>query len=101
MGRYQVALIEWPQGWEPASMDDVPPQRGQILEVIAEDDALFPAVRRAVEHNEAARRKPAGRWAVVVEPGVLGCTWRNARLCTPLSYKVAAIWWPSGWEPPT
>jgi hypothetical protein len=36
---------------------------------------------------------------VVVEPGALGCTWRTARLATPLRYKVAAIWWPAGWEP--
>ena len=30
---------------------------------------------------------------------MLGRYWHSARLCTPLAYKVAAIWWPTGWEP--
>ena len=37
--------------------------------------------------------------AVVVQPGSFGRTWRGARLCTPVAYRVLAIWWPTGWEP--
>jgi len=36
---------------------------------------------------------------VVVEPGSIGRIWPAARLCTPISYVVTAIWWPDGWEP--
>ncbi len=99
MAKYQVSLIERPADWTPASPDDVPPEPGVLLETLAEADDIFAAVRRAVEHNRGAKGQAAGRWAVVVEPGALGCTWRQARLCTPLSYKVTPIWWPLGWEP--
>lgn len=98
MARYQVALIEAPMDWKPESLDAVPPRLGSLLETIAEGDQLFESVRRAIAFNEG-RERSANRWAVVVESGSLGCTWRNARLCTPLAYKVAAIWWPAGWEP--
>jgi len=101
MARYQVALIARPDGWTPATPDDVPAQPAALLEAVAEEDGLFAAVRRAIEHNQQAERAGGDRWAVVVEPGVLGRTWRSARLCTPLSYKVTAIWWPDGWEPST
>jgi len=99
MPKYQVSIIERPEGWVPASPEDVPVNPGKPLEVLNEADELFVAVREAVEYNDRARQTDAARWAVVVEPGTLGKTWRNARLCTPLSYKVVAIWWPGGWEP--
>ena len=99
MGKYQVSLIECPQDWEPGGPDDVPPQPGPLLETLAEKEELFPAVREAIQHNQKAQEEKTGRWAVVVEPGSLGRTWRGARLCTPVSYKVTAIWWPQGWEP--
>ena len=99
MGKYQVSLIERPQDWEPGGLDDVPPQPGPLLDVLAETDELFPAVRQAIRYNQKAGQQETGRWAVVVEPGSLGRVWRAARLCTPVSYKVTAIWWPQGWEP--
>ncbi|MFH1268686.1 MAG: hypothetical protein ABIK89_23415 [Planctomycetota bacterium] len=99
MARYQVSIIETPEGWEPASPDDVPPEPGSPREVLAEADDLFEAVRQAIAHNESPERKNQRSWAVVSEPGSLGRVWRGARLCTPLGYKVTAIWWPSGWEP--
>jgi len=99
MGKYQVSLIECPQDWEPGGPDDVPPQPGPLLETLAEKEDLFPAVREAIQHNQKAQEEKGDRWAVVVEPGSLGRTWRGARLCTPVSYKVTAIWWPQGWEP--
>ena len=52
-----------------------------------------------MEHNESDDARHRGRWAVVVEPGSTGRVWPAARLCTPLTYKVTAIWWPDGWEP--
>lgn len=99
MAKYQVSIIERSQAWQPASPDDVPADPGKPLEVLSEHDTLFAAVRRAVEHNQADQRKSDRRWAVVVEPGSLGRIWRNARLATPLAYKVTGIWWPEGWEP--
>jgi len=99
MARYQVSIIERPEGWQPASPDAVPPEPGSPREVLAEADELFAAVRQAIAHNESPHRQHDRRWAVVVEPGSLGRTWRAARLCTPLAYKVTAIWWPTGWEP--
>jgi hypothetical protein len=99
MAKYQVSLIEFPQAWQPASPDDVPAEPGRPLEMLAEGDDLFATVRRAIEYNESSPCGSTGRWAVVVEPGSAGRRWRNARVCTPLTYKVAAIWWPTGWEP--
>lgn len=99
MAKHQVLLIERPEGWRPASPDDVPPDPGPAVEALRETDELFAAVRRAVVYNEKAERDERKHWAVVVEPASLGRTRVRARLCTPLSYKVAAIWWPSGWEP--
>ncbi len=97
MAKYQVSLVERPVDWQPARPDDVPPNPGKPQSVLAHVDDLFAAVRQAIEHNEAA--SPDNQWAVVIEPGNLGRTWPGARLCTPLAYKVAAICWPTGWEP--
>lgn len=99
MAKYQVSLIERPADWQPTSPDDVPPKPGKPQSVLAREDNLFTAVRQAIEYNESEDSQSAFRWAVVVEPGNLGRTWPGARMCTPLSYKVAAIWWPTGWEP--
>lgn len=99
MAKYQVSLIELPSGWQPKSPDDVPPAPARPTSVLAQADDLFSAVRKAIEHNESTADEPDRRWAVVVEPGSLGRVWPGARLCTPLRYKVAAIWWPTGWEP--
>jgi hypothetical protein len=99
MAGYQVALIEKPEGWEAATPDDSPPNPGALGQVIAESDDLFGAVRRAIQHNEAPQRRDDRRWAVVVQRGSLGRTWPPARLCTPVVYKVTAIWWPVGWDP--
>lgn len=98
MAKYQVALIELPAGWQPQSLDDTPLAPARPTGVLAAADNLFTAVRKAIEHNEAIGEADR-RWAVVVEPGSLGRVWPGARLCTPLRYKVAAIWWPTGWEP--
>lgn len=99
MARYQAVLIDRPSDWTPDSLDDVPPEPGSLGEVLAEADELFAALRVAMEYNRAPPAGAASRWAVVVEPGALGCTWRSARLCTPVRYQVAGIWWPLGWEP--
>ncbi len=99
MAKYEVWMVDCPAGFSGASLDDVPPRPGEVRQVLTESDDLFAAVRAACEFNAKARREGAGRWTVVVEPGCPGQTWPNARLCTPLSYRVAAIWWPEGWEP--
>ena len=91
MGKYKVSLIERPADWQPKSPDDVPPSPGKPHGVLGDTDDLFAAVRQAIQHNETEEGET--QWAVVVEPGNLGRTWPGARLCTPLAYKVAAIWW--------
>lgn len=99
MANYQVSVLERPAGWEPSSPDDAPRVAARPLEVLHECESLFAAVREAIAYNKAEARTRDHRWAVVVEPGALGQMWRNARLCTPLAYKVAGVWWPDGWEP--
>jgi hypothetical protein len=97
MAKYQVAIINRPADWTPECADDVPLELRGPVEVLCESDDLFETVSRAMEHNESDATQR--RWAVVVEPGSTGRAWPNARLCTPITYKVAPIWWPDGWEP--
>ena len=99
MAKYQVAIIRWPEKWKPECADDVPLELNGPVEVLVESDDLFTALDRAIEHNESPEAQRRGRWAVVVEPGSMGRVWPAARLCTPVIYKVTAIWWPDGWEP--
>ena len=99
MAKYEISLIERPQGWRPIGPDDVPAELGRPLAVLGEADNVFAAVRQAIAYNQSAEGEKIQRWAVVVEPGTVGRYWRRARVCTPLAYKVAAIWWPAGWEP--
>jgi len=98
MTKYQVAIVNRPANWEPECADDVPLELSGRVGVLAESDDLFEAVDRAMEHNESGEAQSRGRWAVVVEPGSVGRVWPAARLCTPITYKVTAIWWPDGWE---
>ncbi len=99
MAKYQVSIIERPAQWQPPQPDAVPAEPGKPLRSLADHDSLFAAVRQAIEFNQEQRRESDRHWAVVVEPGAHGRTWRNARLCTPLRYRVVGIWWPGGWEP--
>jgi len=99
MAKYQVAIIHRPENWKPECPDDVPLEWNGPVGMLLESDDLFTAVDRAAEHNESDEARRRGRWAVVVEPGSAGRVWPAARLCTPLTYKVTAIWWPDGWEP--
>jgi len=101
MAGYQVAIVKRSEGFSPAALDEVPAELGHPLEIAAEADDLFVAVRQAVDYNRQSVQQGRNRWAVVVEPGSLGRHWPGARLCTPISYKVTAIWWPEGWEPNT
>jgi hypothetical protein len=98
MAKYQVVIVNRPANWEPESADDVPLELSGRAGALMESDDLFEAVDRAMEHNESPEALERGRWAVVVEPGSVGRVWPAARLCTPLTYKVTAIWWPDGWE---
>lgn len=99
MARYQAVLVDRPANWTPAGPDDVPPEPGQLGEVLAEAENLFAVLRAAMDYNRAPPAESGPRWAVVIEPASPGCTWRSARLCTPIRYQVVGIWWPLGWEP--
>ena len=99
MAKYQVAIINRPPNWTPECADDVPLELNGPVDVLTHSDDLFDAVSQAMEHNESAAAQHRGRWAVVIEPASPGRVWPAARLCTPIIYKVTAIWWPDGWEP--
>jgi hypothetical protein len=99
MPKYQVAIINRPANWKPESADDVPLELSGPVGILNESEDLFEAVSRAMEHNESDEAQRRNRWAVVVEPGSIGRIWPAARLCTPITYRVAPIWWPEGWEP--
>ncbi len=99
MPKYQVAIIDRPANWKPETVDDVPLEFHGSVGVLMESDDLFEAVARAMEHNESPDAQTCNRWAIVVEPGSIGSRWPSARLCTPITYKATAIWWPDGWEP--
>ncbi len=95
MATFRVSLIERPDGWQPTRPDDVPGEPGALGKTLCETDDLLAAVCKAIEHNST----DGADWAVVVEPSAAGVSWPKARLCTPLCYKAAAVWWPEGWEP--
>lgn len=99
MSQYQISLIDRPRSWQPEGPDDVPSSPGKLLDTLGVAEHVFEAVRQAIAYNEAAQREDTGKWAVVVQPGSLGHIWPGARLCTPLRYKIMAVWWPGGWEP--
>lgn len=99
MAKYQVAIVHRPRNWRPECADDVPVDLSDPVGILSESDDLFAAVSAAMEHNESAEAESRGRWAVVVEQGSVGRIWPTARLCTPITYVVTAIWWPDGWEP--
>ena len=99
MSKYQVAIIHRPEKWRPECDDDVPLNLRGPVEVLAESDEFFEAVDSAIEYNRSEASRQRDRWAVVVDPTGTGRHWPAARLCTPLTHKVVAIWWPDGWEP--
>lgn len=101
MGKYQAAVISRPLDWKPACPDDVPLELDGPVEILGQWDDLFEALIQTSEYNQSNEAQLRGRWAVVVEPGSPGRVWPAARLCTPITYKAAAIWWPEGWEPKT
>ncbi len=99
MPKYQVLLIDKPEDWVPRTSDDLPLEIGDRTGELGEFGELFAALRAATQFNEQSQARNEKRWAVVVEADSVGKIWRGVRICTPLEYKIAAIWWPMGWEP--
>lgn len=104
MDAYRVVVIRRPASWRPERPDDAPPEAARWLpgsEVLFESGDLFRAVQRAVDHNELVMSQGTERWAVVVDVAddTKGDNTPAMRVCTPIDYAVAAIWWPEGWEP--
>lgn len=99
MPDYRVVLISVPAEWTPSSPDDVPADPPEPRETLIETGDFFRAVREAIEFNQQEAPIRNGKWAVVCEVGSPGKTWPGLRICTPLRYKIASIWWPAGWEP--
>lgn len=99
MAKYRVVLIDVPEDWIPASPDDLPSHPSEPVGHLTEASDFFAAVRQAIQFNEQPASQRNGRWAVVCEVGSPGKIWPGLRICTPLRYKIASIWWPAGWEP--
>jgi hypothetical protein len=99
MSIYRVVITEAPPDWNPDGLDDVPPHPPEPKTHQSEHSDLFAAVQAAIEHNRQVQGGQNREWAVVCEVGSCGKTWRGLRICTPLRYKIASIWWPAGWEP--
>lgn len=99
MAVYRVLTTECPPDWNPVGWDDCPPRPAEPQADLGEYKNLFAAVQAAIAYNQAACAENARQWAVVCEVDALGKIWRGLRICTPLRYKIASIWWPAGWEP--
>ncbi len=103
MPTYQTVLIGRPKDWQPRQPDDVPPGAKSLLgqaEVLCQGPELFEALQRAIDEYRRAMAEGLDRWALVVEtPGDEAVTLMDARLCMPVEYAIAAVWWPGGWEP--
>ena len=104
MAKYQIVTIACPDGWQASRIDDVPPELGSKesdsrRDVIGEADSLEAALRQLTEFNEKTLAERSRRWAVLIEPGTPGQRWSDARLCTPITYRLMTIWWPEGWAP--
>lgn len=104
MPKYQIATLACPDGWHTSRIDDVPPELGSAeidnqREMIGEAETLEAALRQMTEFNEKTEAERNQRWAVLIESGISGRRWADARLCTPITYRVMSIWWPEGWSP--
>jgi hypothetical protein len=96
---YQVLILRRPGDWTPRRCDDVPPVLNEPFAVASECVDLLEAQARAVEHNRAPARQADSAWAVVADSTARSRRWAGPRLCTPLTYKLAAIVRPEPWEP--
>ena len=104
MPKYEIVTVACPDGWQATRIDDVPPELGSAeidnkREPIGRAENLEAAIRQVAEFNEKSPTERNNRWAVLVEPGIPGRRWNDARLCTPITYRVMSIWWPEGWAP--
>lgn len=99
MANYEVCVIVRPDHWQPTSPDSAPDALGDVVERLGQFHALLPAVKTAIEFNTHFDRQGDRRWAVVVDPASASRRWSHGRVCTPLEYRIASVWWPAGWEP--
>ncbi len=99
MPEYEVCIVHRPSGWQASSPDDTPRQLSDPVERLGRFDSVLSAVQRATEYNQHPDRKSDQRWAVVVDPAGSSRRWDHGRVCTPLKYRIASVWWPTGWEP--
>ncbi len=95
-GGYRVSLVQFPEGWDPGSLDDSPDGL-RCTEDIGHHDFLEDALEQVLEFNEQAVEGDRTKWAVIFESPVRGRS--NFRVCTPLSYRIVHIHWPQGWTP--
>ena len=96
---YQVAIVARPRNWSNRAVDDVPAVLEGPFQVAAQCETLLEVLPRAIEYNQDPVRKSDLTWAVVVEAGTRSRRWDGPRLCTPVTYKLASLVRPEGWEP--
>jgi len=93
---YRVSLVQFPEDWEPGSLDDSPDGL-RCTEDIGQHVLLEDALEQALDFNELSVEGERSKWAVIFESPVRGRL--NFRVCTPLSYRIVHIHWPEGWSP--
>lgn len=95
-GGYRVSLVQYPDGWEPVSLDDSPDGL-RCTEDIGVHDTLEDALEQVLDFNMESIEGDRSKWAVIFETPVRGR--QNFRVCTPLTYRIIHIHWPEGWAP--
>ncbi len=95
-GSFRVSLVEFPEDWEPGSLDDSPDGL-RCTEDIGHHDLLEDALEQSLDFNEQSIHGDRSKWAVIFETPVRGRL--NFRVCTPLSYRIVHVHWPQEWTP--
>lgn len=95
-GGYRVSLVQFPENWEPASLDDSPDGL-RCIDDLSSYDLLEDALEQVLDFNRESIEGDRSKWAVIFETPVRGRL--NFRVCTPLSYRIVHIHWPDGWTP--
>jgi len=93
---FRVSLVQFPDDWEPGSLDDSPDGL-RCTDDLATYDLLEDALEQTLDFNRESIEGERSKWAVIFETPVRGRL--NFRVCTPLSYRIVHVHWPEGWKP--
>jgi len=68
-GSFRVSLVEFPEDWEPGSLDDSPDGL-RCTEDIGHHDLLEDALEQSLDFNEQSIHGDRSKWAVIFETPV-------------------------------